>query len=136
MNKEKQIIYLRKIVDYSNKYINWIIVINVYWLNIINDKYKIIEGNIFSGNKSHTTQRKMELLIITISIVQWLAASQFRLSNCELQIELRLLRIREKIRSNSTNRNILKYVEYILNIIHKHEFLERWYEKSVIDLET
>lgn len=74
MNKEKQIIYLRKIVDYSNKYINWIIVINVYWLNIINDKYKIIEGNIFSGNKSHSTQRKMELLIITISIVQWLAA--------------------------------------------------------------
>lgn len=130
MNKEKQIIYLRKIVDYSNKYINWIIVINVYWLNIINDKYKIIEGNILSGNKSHSTQRKMELLIITISIVQWLAASQFRLSNCELQIELRLLRIREKIRSKS------KYVEYILNIIHKHEFLERWYEKNVIDLET
>lgn len=130
MNKEKQIIYLRKIVDYNNKYINWIIVINVYWLNIINDKYKIIEGNIFSGNKSHSTQRKMELLIITISIVQWLAASQFRLSNCELQIELRLLRIREKIRSKS------KYVEYILNIIHKYEFLERWYEKNVIDLET
>lgn len=55
MNKEKQIIYLRKIVDYSNKYINWIIVINVYWSNITNDKYKIIEGNIYSTNKSHST---------------------------------------------------------------------------------
>lgn len=41
MNKEKQIIYLRKIVDIYivDKYINWILVINVYWLNITNDKY-------------------------------------------------------------------------------------------------
>lgn len=50
MNKEKQIIYLRKIVDIYivDKYINWILVINVYWLNITNDKYIYItiEGNI------------------------------------------------------------------------------------------
>lgn len=49
MNKEKQIIYLRKIVDIYivDKYINWILVINVYWLNITNDKYIYItiEGN-------------------------------------------------------------------------------------------